>query len=359
MLNKDQKVLIIGQGLAGTILAFSFEKAGIPFEIYDDESISNSSRVAAGLWNPIIAGKYVLAWRSNEFIPFLNQFYPELERKLNASFFHPKPIYKIVMSEKERKYLNERKFIEPASGFFEEVEFDLNPNFFHNPNLGLVKINNSGWLDINNFLNQAKAYFIQKKFFIRASETEKNAPISEDDLKWVSETISFRSKEYSKVIFCRGYKDYLNTLIPELKFNLVKGETLIIETENLGDQKIINGGVFIIPLGNNLYKVGSNYAWNDLSELETEKAKAEITQKLEQFLKIPYKIIEHKAGIRPSTVGRKPFVGLHPKNKKIGVFGGLGTRGVMTAPLLAKQFCDFILGDKTAIFDDADLRRLF
>ncbi len=359
MIYKDREILIIGQGLAGTILAFSFEKAGIPFKIYDDESSLNSSRVAAGLWNPIIAGKYVLAWRSNEFIPFLNQFYPELEKKLNASFFFPKPIYKIVMSEKERKYLSERKFTPPASEFFEEIEFDLNEKQLVNPHLGLVKINQSGWLDINNFLDHAKSYFIQKQFFIRASETEKNIAMNEDELKWESDCVRFREEYFSKVIFSRGYKDYLNSLFPQLRFNLVKGETLIIETENLGENQIINGGVFIIPLGNNLYKVGSNYAWNDLSETPTEKAKLEITQKLEAFLKIPYKILDHKAGIRPSTVGRKPFVGIHPQNHKMGVFGGLGTRGVMTAPLLANQLSEFILGKENAIFEDADLRRMF
>lgn len=60
------------------------------------------------------------------------------------------------------------------------------------------------------------------------------------------------------------------------------------------------------------------------------------------------------AGIRPTIKDRRPILGLHPKNKKLAILNGLGTRGVMIAPLMARKLYQHIennmeLGKEIAI----------
>ena len=122
-----------------------------------------------------------------------------------------------------------------------------------------------------------------------------------------------------------------------------KGETLTIHSTHIKlKQDIFNKGFFIMPLGNNLFKIGATYEWNDLNDLPTEKAKEDLLKKLNSVITTPYKIIAHEAGVRPSVVDRRPVIGNHPKYDTVFIFNGLGTKAVMIAPFFAKQFVDFI-----------------
>ena len=51
-----------------------------------------------------------------------------------------------------------------------------------------------------------------------------------------------------------------------------------------------------------------------------------------------YEIIDRKAGIRPTVRDYKPLIGWHKDNNRIGVFNGLGARGVLVGPYLSNAF---------------------
>ena len=105
---------------------------------------------------------------------------------------------------------------------------------------------------------------------------------------------------------------------------------------------MINKAVFILPVGNNIYKVGATYEWTDLTEHTTDKGRSELIEKLQKVLKVSFTIIDHQAGIRPTVNDRRPLIGLHPQHSVLCVFNGLGTKGVMLAPYFAKQFADHL-----------------
>ena len=119
---------------------------------------------------------------------------------------------------------------------------------------------------------------------------------------------------------------------------------LTIESEKLNLEEIIIKGVSILPLGENLFKVGATNTWYNLDEIASEQGKNELCEKLDKILKVPYKIIEHKAGIRPTVKDRRPLIGLHPRYPSVAIFNGLGTKGVMIAPYFANEFVNFLEG---------------
>ncbi|HNS43565.1 MAG TPA: hypothetical protein PKN22_12475, partial [Taishania sp.] len=60
----------------------------------------------------------------------------------------------------------------------------------------------------------------------------------------------------------------------------------------------------------------------------------------------PVEVLDQIAGIRPTTVDRRPLMGLHPEFNKLAVFNGLGAKGFLLAPLLSKEMCAYLLEGK-------------
>ena len=159
--------------------------------------------------------------------------------------------------------------------------------------------------------------------------------------------VVYKDIEADKIIFCEGYKTIDNPYFSWLPFKLTKGEILTVKIPDfkIDDEFVLNKGVFILPLGNNIYKVGATYEWNDLTEKTTEKGKLELEDKLKKVIKLPFEIIDQQAGIRPTVLDRRPLIGIHSENNKLAVFNGMGTKGVMLVPHFANQFADFLINN--------------
>ena len=105
---------------------------------------------------------------------------------------------------------------------------------------------------------------------------------------------------------------------------------------------VIKSSVFILPIGNDLYKVGATYDWKDKTNNPTEEGKKELVDKLKELISCDFEIVEHFAGVRPTVKDRRPLVGTHPIHSQLHVLNGLGTRGVMLGPYLANQLFQHI-----------------
>ena len=104
----------------------------------------------------------------------------------------------------------------------------------------------------------------------------------------------------------------------------------------------IKSSVFVLPLGNHHFKIGATFNWSDKTCIPTKEGKQELIDKLSNVINVSYEIIEHTAGVRPTVIDRRPLLGVHSKNDNMFVLNGLGTRGVMIAPTMAKQLYNFI-----------------
>jgi glycine oxidase len=116
----------------------------------------------------------------------------------------------------------------------------------------------------------------------------------------------------------------------------------IIKAPLLNLDVIVNTSVFILPLGNNLFKVGATYNWKDKTDLPTQEGKIELIERIKEIITCEFEIIEHFAGVRPTVKDRRPLVGTHSVYKSIHILNGLGTRGVMLGPSMAKELFENI-----------------
>ncbi|MGB1308331.1 MAG: NAD(P)/FAD-dependent oxidoreductase [Oceanihabitans sp.] len=152
----------------------------------------------------------------------------------------------------------------------------------------------------------------------------------------------YQNMQAKHIVFAEGFGLKKNPFFSNLPLNGTKGELLTIHAPNLNIDFILKSSVFIIPLGQDLYRIGATYEWKDKTNTTTIKAKEELLQKLKSFLNCDFKVIDQVAGIRPTVKDRRPLVGQHAANKNMYVLNGLGTRGVLIAPYVAKQLFQFI-----------------
>lgn len=328
--------LIVGQGVAGSVLAWTLDQRGCSVILADDPSLPSASSVAAGIVNPLTGRKLVHTWKANELFPFLHQFYTGIEQELNVRFFHPKNIYRPFRSLAEQtSYLAITNDPDVQQYVSEVVDNQSYSQFINNP-FGGLEVTQAGWLDLTEFVRIIKGYFIKKNQYYEGR-------VLVEDLKINATTTEYQGLTIGKVIFCDGVQARENSLFDWLPYNPVKGQVLTAVAANYSIKNIVNQGIFILPVRDGLLKIGATYSWHDLDWQTTEDGREFLESKVRELLTVPYQVVAQQAGIRPSTKDRRPFIGLHPTQPAVGIFGGMGTKGVSLAPYLAEQFSRHLL----------------
>ncbi|MBB6003291.1 FAD-binding oxidoreductase [Arcicella rosea] len=332
MMNKesaDIDFVIVGQGLAGSLLAYLLLQKGKRVQIFDAPEIPSSSKVAAGIFNPVTGRKLVKTWMADELFPFLEQFYLALEKELQTKFFHQVLIYRPFPNQEVQEYFKRNvlpeNFYDFASLEFENIKYK---NLVKSE-WGGATTKQSGWVDLKILLDTFRVYFKEKGILIEE--------------KFNPETAI--SQPY-KTIFCEGFQGKFNPFFNYLPFNPVKGEVLDISIDGINLEEIISQGAFVVPLSQNTFRLGATYSWHELDFSPTPQGKKELIEKYHKLMKPDLMVVNHLAGVRPATKDRRPFVGMHPDLQQIGIFNGLGSKGVSLAPYFANQFAEFLVTGK-------------
>ncbi len=339
--------LIIGQGISGTFLSNFFENNHINYLVIDESKDFTASKVASGIINPITGRRYVRTWMIEDVMPFAVKAYKNLESELNCNFISQINILDFHASLQMKNAFDERLIQE------HEYLSNLNNQTYYtqlfNNKFGIGEINPCWLIDINKLLFEWR-----KKLNSTNKLMEENFEINK--LQILNNKVQYKNIRATKIIFCDGINSINNSWFSKLPFAFNKGEALIVEINNLPRNKIYKNGINIVPWKENLFWIGSSYEWNFFDEKRTEifKNKTEFT--LKNWCKLEYKIIDHIASIRPANIERRPFVGFHPLESKIGILNGMGTKGCSLAPYFANELVDSILKNKK-INAEADINR--
>jgi glycine oxidase len=344
---KKVDFIIVGGGISGVVLALHLISRNKTYRLFSDTSLSNSSNIAAGMWNPIVFKRITKSWMADELVQYMNFFYPAYEKLFDSTFFYKKTLLRQFSQPKEIiDWQNQRNMVEFKNYLGEFLEPEkINKNI--NPKLGGAHVNQAGYLDVSKFLSLAYLYFgnniIRDRFDHNNILFDKNEIIYNDLLA-------------SNCVFAEGWMIKNNPYFNYLPMVPAKGEILTIKSIELNLTEIANAGCFVLPLGDHLYKVGSTYNWTDLNEEKTEEGKEELTKKLENIIKTKYEIIDHRAGVRPSVIDRRPVLGKHPNYPQLSVFNGMGTKGIMLAPYFSNHLLNHLLNN-SRLHNEVNIKR--
>ena len=312
-----------------------------------DSGENHSSSIAAGMVNPIVFRRMNKSWRLDEFLPEAQAFYREISQEIGEELYHPIVIRRFFSSQQERQMWEERQEQEAYKHYLNPLlQEDIQHEGAHNL-FGSGRVKNAFWINAAKWVAANNAFF-QQQGLLNFGEFDPNT--------WDPQTRTYRNITYDKVIFCLGYRQKSEHTFSYLPLQQTKGQTLLIESDQLPTDESLNRKCFVLPVGKNQFRVGASYEWNNASLETTEAARDQLIEMLSSLGTYDYQILEQRAGVRPTVLDRRPLMGEHPEYQGVYIFNGLGTKGYMMAPTLANELASFIL-DQTPLHPETDIRR--
>lgn len=341
--------LIVGQGLAGTLLAHFLQEAQQRIHIIDNAHQGAASKIAAGVINPVTGRRFVKSWRIDSLIPFAEQTYRALETEDNIPFYHPIPIVRSLFnSGEETNWL--LRSDEPSYQQYILEDADLGAYKGRiRPSYSYGEVARSAKVDVPRLVESYREQYLQQGIL-------SSTVFDFEALELLENGVRYKQIEARKVIFCEGQRGIYNPYFNYLPFNDCKGEVLIVKIPSANFKRIFKHRIFIVPLQEDHYWVGSTTDWEFEDALPTKAGGKFLENRLNDMLQIPFEVLEHKAALRPTVRDRRPFLGVHPEFPQLTIFNGLGTKGASLGPFFAHHMMQYLVHQQ-ALDKEVNIRR--
>ena len=311
--------IIVGQGIAGSSFAFNLLRKNKSFFLVDKLNSFSSSRVALGVYNPVILKWYTLPWHIENQLNHFFKFYSEYEQFFKLKIIYDVGIYKYLHTNFEQSNWLTKSLRLPHL-LSTDLHILNKENLVNKKSYGLI--NCSGRINVSKFLDSFRNFCSENNFL-------DNSQFDYDQLKICKKIVEYKNIKASNIIFCEGSAASNNPYFDSLKLKPTKGEILDVQFQNYNFKSIIHSNLLFVPKKNNLYSVGSTYDWLDKSDLVTPNAKLKIQSVIKKTINSKFNLINHKCSIRPSSFDRRPFIGTHKNYNNLHILNGLGSRGIL------------------------------
>jgi hypothetical protein len=344
---KHYDYLIVGQGLAGTVLAFKLIQQGKNIFIIDKHRDYTSSKIAPGAYNPMVLKRFTPCWKVEEQLDPLKQFIDDFETSFQDKIHIPMPLWRKFQSVQEQNLWMEKSESARLKPFM-EPRFISNPHQHIQADFGFGQVNNSGRVILPKMIQLFRDRMIKESLFL-------DEDFNPEDLE-LNNLVRYKDISADKIVFCEGHRMTLNPMFAHLPMLPTKGELITVRINDLKVEQHIKTGISLLPLGDDLYKVGATFNWVEKDEIPTEAAKVDLVNKLKALVDLDVELVNHQAGLRPAVKDRRALVGQHPEHSQVYVFNGLGSRGLLISPYLANQLIAH-MEESIALNPEVDINR--
>lgn len=325
-------VLIIGQGLAGSLLAWELASRGLAVSVVDNGQC-NASRVAAGLVNPVSGRRLVLQLNIAELLPLAKARYRQLARFFGNDFFVELPMWKIL-SGPTQVYQAERRLRQTEYAGYLQATSAGGPGIL--APFGILRQLQTGYVKTESLLDALRTWLIARGSYRQAEFDYADIQLA-PDLRW-------RDLQPRHIVFCEGHLARANPWFGRLPFQPAKGVILSCSSQTPLPSQILNYGHWLLPLTNDTFKTGATFDPLNLN-LDPEPA-SEVALLADLQAVVPeiagIRVIRHQVGIRPATLDKEPLIGRHPQHSCLHIFNGFGAKGGLLIPWYAERFADFL-----------------
>lgn len=318
------EILIAGQGVAGTLLAWELEQAGIPFLIRDPGHECAATAAAAGIINPITGRRLVKTWRFDVLRPLAAEVWRDLGDALGVRLWREMRVRRGFADDEER-HAWERK---AATG-------ELSP--------------------------YAGAPFDDGFWIVGAARVDLAAALAAARRRWRMQgrlredaipDLAAAAERHRMVIDCTGAAGASHTAFDFVPWEFSKGDTLEIGVEGLDPDVILNRRLWVAPAGEGIALAGATNEPGVTDPRPDPAARERLIVGTRGMLGArEFTVRVHRSGVRVTLPDRRPVAGLHPRLTRIGICGGLGARGALWAPWLARQWREHLVAGRP--FDPA------
>jgi glycine/D-amino acid oxidase-like deaminating enzyme len=302
-----------------------------------DDGAENASKVAAGLLNPITGLRLVKTAAIEQFLSAAIGYYQRLSQLFGQVFYVAKPMWRILQSPQEYQYALKRCHdtdYQPYLGaWLNQGQLD---SYGITLPFGGVEQYQTGYVLTRPLLHCLQHYLTQRYSYYRA--------IIDYDTIQLTPTPSWQHIRASKIIFCEGYRAMQNPWFAWLPFQPAKGEILTLQHHTTLPDTILNHGHWLIPLTNTTARIGATFDTTQLNPTPTVAGQQQLLAGLKGIIPgLTPAVIDHTAQVRPNTLDKQPFIGMHPRHSQLAIFNGFGAKGSLTIPLYSQLFANSLL----------------
>jgi len=288
------------------------------------------------MWNPLVFRKLTKSWNIDQLLPFALSFYMDFEKEFNITLIKNYKIARLFSSVQDQNNwtaaCNDPEFKNYASNEklvdIEQAPVNINNSY------GVVQ--KTGRIDLPLLMNTYRNHLLKhNKYYARR--------VRYNEIQTQQNKVKIEDMVFDHLVFCEGHQHFNNPWFIKEKIQNNKGELLTIHAPELKLKNVINKGFFLLPVGEDMYKLGATFSVKETNYDTTENARQNLIEKLEKVLACPYKIVDQQAGIRPTVHDRRPVIGLHREYPQLGIFNGMGTKAVSIVPLMAEKYANHLL----------------
>ena len=325
--------LIIGQGIAGTLLSYALWKQGISFVVIDEpHGPPKASVVAGALINPVNVNRCTMVADHQHYIAAALETYRSMEETLGISLLEVMQMFVFHKDETKRQLYNEKQLQLPA--YIQQLtnaEITLTQQFFRNK-YGIAKVGPVWKIHATQLLSAWSSFLKNKGLLL-----QEQFNIAECGIR--PESVQYKTISAGKIIFCEGAAGMHNSFFKNLPFTKNRGEALLLSVPDLPAEYVYHYSIRLVPAAEGLFWCGSNYQWQFTNLLPDQNWRMQTEATLRQWLRIPFKVVDHLVAERPTTAGQQFLAGTHPAMPSVAIFNGLGTKGFSCGPALALDLC--------------------
>lgn len=337
-------------------MAWQCRVQGLRGLVIDDPRPNSASRVAAGLVTPITGSRFAVSWRWPEFFPSADTLYQRAEKESSQSFWSVAPAWRAFVSQDEAK-LYEQKCKNAGSQFndamihIDAIDVDTmkqaqlpTPLATH----GGIQMAPAARLDVPSYLDATRGVLQYEDLYISAYlDLDRDLQPSLDQVVVPSLGLTARW-----VVLCQGNLARTNGWFSQLPLHPARGDILVIRSRSVQLDRIVHHQGWIVPLEGKRFLLGATYDRHALSTDGHDDAARGWREELclrwtamtgEKFEPEGAEILEHRIAVRPASYDRHPLIGVHSQWSNIGCINGLGSKGSLMAPLLARKLIEAMI----------------
>lgn len=360
--------VVLGQGIAGTFMSYQLIKRGYKVLVIDhsgsdsqgsyktQQVLSNASRVASGVINPVTGRRVVQTWQIDTLLPFAEAAYAEI-----CSFLNIKNVCRTldvldIHSSEQMQQAFEKRLASGASAYVHRVTDQKVWESYFQMSYGMARVQPALLIDMQHLLIEYRNYLKEAHLLWETHFDWTQLLVTEAGVSYTSGPVTVKAK---RLICCEGTGVRHNPYFKALEFKYNKGEALIIRTAELPRDHIYKLKYSLVPWGSDdLFWVGSTYEWDYTDVLPSMDFREKVVSTLQKSLKVSFKVVDALASVRPANAERRPFVGWHPVHPSIGLLNGLGSKGCSLSPYYSDRFAESIRGGDS-LSDDVNVTRCF
>jgi glycine/D-amino acid oxidase-like deaminating enzyme len=295
--------------------------------------------VAAGVINPVTGRWMTKTWNADKILPVAARTYREIETALGVEVYHPIPEIRFCQNVEDVKRVARRmrnpRYQDVLGAFLEPG--DTSSQF--NDAYGAFEIKGAAYVDLPRLVESLRSELKKRDLF--RDEVFRHDALEQGEDGW-----GYGEIHAERVVFCEGAATLENPWFKHVALRPVKGETLLCQNEQLDlDGTLYQHKKWLLPYSNGRFRVGASYDEDDLNAEPTAAKQKELLEAVAIAVKTHHspKVVEHLAGIRPTTADSRPIIGAHPTEAGLYILNGLGSKGASTGPAMVEALAAHLI----------------